>query len=71
MLHGGGRYIEDVREIPNDEALLQLLQIPAIPSSSAIGDRLRFIADAKGGLSGLSSCNREILKRGLKRTGKK
>ena len=64
MLHGGGRYIEDVREIANDEALLQLLQIPAIPSSSAIGDWLRFIADAKGGLSGLSRCNCAVLQRG-------
>ncbi len=71
MLHGGGRYIEDVREIANDEALLQLLQISAIPSSSATGDWLRFIGDAKGGLSGLSNCNRAILKRGLKITGKK
>jgi len=71
MLHGGGRYIEDVREIANDEALLQLLQISSIPSSSAIGDWLRFIGDVKGGLSGLSNCNRAILKRGLKRTGKK
>ena len=71
MLHGGGRYIEDVREIANDEALLQLLQISSIPSSSAIGDWLRFIGDVKGGLSGLSNCNRTILKRGLKRTSKK
>jgi len=71
MLHGGGRYIEDIREIANDEALLQLLQIPAIPSSSAIGDWLRFVADVKGGLSGLSRCNRAVLQRGLKRTGKK
>ncbi|HNW12685.1 MAG TPA: transposase, partial [Candidatus Rifleibacterium sp.] len=70
-LHGGGRYIEDVREIANDEALLQLLQISAIPSSSATGDWLRFIGKVKGGLSGLSSCNRQILKRGLKKTGKK
>lgn len=71
MLHGGGRYIEDVREISGDEALLQLLQISAIPSSSAIGDWLRFIGDAKGGLSGLSNCNRALLKKGLRRTGKK
>lgn len=71
MLHGGGRYIEDVREIANDEALLRLLQTPAIPSSSAIGDWLRFIGDVKGGLQGLSNCNRVVLKRGLKKTRKK
>jgi len=71
MLHGGGRYIEDVREIASDEALLQLLQISAIPSSSATGDWLRFIGDAEGGMSGLSNCNRAVLKRGLKKTRKK
>ena len=71
MLHGGGRYIEDVREIANDEALLELLQIPAIPSSSATGDWLRFIGEVNGGLSGLSNCNRAIVKRGLKLTKKK
>ncbi|MBU1106284.1 MAG: hypothetical protein KKB51_06425 [Candidatus Riflebacteria bacterium] len=37
MQHGGGRYLEDVREIANDEALLKLLGITAVPSSSAIG----------------------------------
>ena len=71
MLHGGGRYIEDIREISADEALLQLLQISAVPSSSAIGDWLRFIGDAKGGMPGLSNCNRALLKKALKRTGKK
>ncbi|MBU1107762.1 MAG: IS1380 family transposase [Candidatus Riflebacteria bacterium] len=71
MLHGGGRYIEDVREIASDEALLQLLQITAVPSSSAIGDWLRFIGDAKGGLSGFSRYNQSLLKRGLKNTGSK
>lgn len=71
MLHGGGRHIEDVREIARDDALLELLQISAIPSSSAIGDWLRFMGGVKDGLSGLSKCNRVLLKKGLKRTGKK
>ena len=71
MLHGGGRYIEDVREIACDEALLKLLQIRNVPSSSAIGDWLRFTGSAKGGLSGLSNCNRKLLKAGLKKTRKK
>lgn len=71
MLHGGGRYIEDVREISRDRALLDLLQIKQIPSTSAIGDWLRFVGDAKGGLTGLSQCNETILRKGLKRTAKK
>lgn len=59
MLHGGGRYLEDIREIARDEALLTLLGIEAVPSSSAIGDWLRFIGDVKNGLSGLSRCNQK------------
>jgi len=70
-LHGGGRYIEDIREIANDEAILKLLQISAIPSSSAIGDWLRFVGDTHGGLAGLSHCNRIVLKRALKKSGLK
>lgn len=68
MQHGGGRYLEDVREIANDEALLKLLGITAVPSSSATGDWLRFIGDTRGGLPGLSRCNRIVLKRGLKKS---
>ncbi|GAB1354347.1 hypothetical protein MASR1M12_30850 [Erysipelotrichia bacterium] len=30
MLHGGGRYLEDIREIARDEALLKLLGINAV-----------------------------------------
>ncbi len=71
MLHGGGRYLEDIREIARDEALLKLLGINAVPSSSAIGDWLRFIGDAKNGLAGLSRCNQTLIKRGLKKSGAK
>jgi hypothetical protein len=65
MLHGGGRYIEDLREISQDKALLELLQICEVPSSSAVGDWLRFIGNKKRGLSGLSQVNKVINKRGL------
>lgn len=71
MLHGGGRYLEDVREISLDRALLDLLQIKQVPSTSAIGDWLRFVGNVKGGLNGLSQCNRVILRKGLKKTGRK
>ncbi len=71
MLHGGGRYLEDIREIARDEALLTLLGIEAVPSSSAIGDWLRFIGDVKNGLSGLSRCNQKLVKKGLKKSGLK
>jgi len=71
MLHGGGRYLEDIREIARDDALLKLLGINGVPSSSAIGDWLRFIGDVKSGLTGLSRCNQALIKRGLKKSGLK
>jgi len=71
MLHGGGRYLEDIREIASDEALLKVLGITAVPSSSAIGDWLRFIGNLENGLKGLSRCNQALLKRGLKKLGLK
>jgi hypothetical protein len=40
MLYGGGRHIEDLREIINDNALAELLNIK-IPSVSTFGDWLR------------------------------
>ena len=40
MLYAGGRHIEDLREIINDNALAELLNIK-IPSTSSFGDWLR------------------------------
>lgn len=71
MLNGGGRYIEDVREIANDSALRNLLKLERIPSTSAIGDWLRFIGNKKQGLSGLSFCNKVLIKKSLKKYHKK
>lgn len=48
MLHGGGRTLEDLRELRADTGLLNLINIPCIPSSDAVGDWLRRQGDAKG-----------------------
>lgn len=66
-MHGGGRHIEDIREIANDEALCELLQIDTVPTSNATGNWLRFIGSKKKGLNGLLKMNRLLLKRALKR----
>jgi len=71
MLNGGGRYIEDIREISADEALRNILHLDCLPSTSATGDWLRFIGELKVGLSGLSACNNIVLKRSLKQSGLK
>ena len=66
-MHGGGRHIEDIREISNDEGLCKLLQMHTVPTSNATGNWLRFIGSNKKGLSGLLKLNRHLIKRALKK----
>ena len=48
MLNGGGRAIEDIREIKVDEGLRELLCIEKIPSSDAFYSWLRRMAKGNG-----------------------
>ena len=48
MLHGGGRSLEDLREIRVDRGLHHLLGMEHIPSSDATGDWLRRMGDGAG-----------------------
>jgi hypothetical protein len=68
MLNGGGRSLEDTRQIRTDEGLREILPLERIPSSDAFGDWLRNMG-VNGGLSGLERVNRELLKRGMKYDG--
>ena len=68
MLNGGGRKLEDLRQIRLDQGLREVLQLRQLPSSDASGDWLRASA-GKGGLVGLEKVNRRMLKRGLKGDG--
>jgi hypothetical protein len=68
MLNGGGRKLEDLRQIRQDRGLREVLQLDRLPSSDATGDFLR-TSGARGGLAGLGKVNRRILKRGLKGDG--
>jgi hypothetical protein len=70
MLNGGGRSLEDMREIRRDEGLREILSLQRMPSTDATGDWLRRTG-GNGGLEGLAKVNRRILKRGLKRDGVK
>ena len=64
MLNGGGRSLEDTRQIRMDEGLREILPLKRIPSSDAFGDWLRTIG-ANGGLSALERVNRKLLKRAM------
>ena len=66
MLSGGGRTLEDSREIRDDGGLRELLEMKRLPSADACGDWLRRSGN-NGGLEGLEKVNRQVLKRRLKR----
>jgi len=68
MLNGGGRSLEDTRQIRADEGLREILSLKKIPSSDAFGDWLRTMGST-GGLSGLEQVNRRLLKRAMKHDG--
>jgi hypothetical protein len=65
MLNGGGRSLEDSREIRSDVGLREVLPLRRMPSADATGDWLRRNWN-NGGLEGLGAVNRRILKRALK-----
>jgi len=68
MLNGGGRSLEDTRQIRDDEGLREILPLKRIPSSDAFGDWLRNMG-VNGGLSTLERVNRKLLKRAMKYDG--
>jgi hypothetical protein len=65
MLNGGGRTLEDSREIRSDTGLREILPLKKMPSTDATGDWLRR-SGINGGLEGLGAVNRRMLKRALK-----
>jgi len=68
MLNGGGRSLEDTRQIRDDEGLREILPLERIPSSDAFGGWLRNMG-VNGALCGLEKVNRRLLKRGMKYNG--
>ena len=65
MLNGGGRSLEDMRQIREDEGLREVLPLQRIPSADAMGDWLRRMWGS-GGLDGLERAAQRMLKRGMK-----
>jgi len=68
MLNGGGRGLEDLRQIKDDQGLREVMALERMPSSDATGDWLRRNG-VNGGLEGLAKVNRKSLKRGLRYDG--
>jgi len=69
MLHGGGRSLEDIRMLANDDGLPPLLDM-TIPSADATGNWLRRMGSGAG-LDGLQSVKNKHLKWAMKRETEK
>jgi hypothetical protein len=72
MLQGGGRSLEDLRELRNEEGLMKLIGRDEIPEPDTVGDWLRRMGDPKTGqlgLEGLDRVREKINERVLRKDG--
>ncbi len=72
MLQGGGRSLEDIRELKYEEGLLKLIGCDNIPDPDAVGDWLRRMGDLEAGqlgLKGLDKVRDTINQRILRKDG--
>jgi Transposase DDE domain group 1 len=72
MLQGGGRSLEDLRELKNEEGLMKLIDREEIPEPDTAGDWLRKMGDPRSGqmgLTGLDKVRDKITERILRRDG--
>jgi len=68
MLTGGGRSLEDLRTLKNDDALASLLKQETLPSTDAVGDWLRRTGAGEG-MNGLSRLNQRIVATRIRQAG--
>jgi hypothetical protein len=66
MLHGGGRTLEDLRELRVDKGLLNIIKLPCVPSSDAAGDWLRRQGEAEGEHS-FSKVHQHLFRQGIRK----
>ncbi len=72
MLQGGGRRLEDLRELKQEQGLMRLIGRDEIPEPDTVGDWLRRMGDpnrGQEGLKGLGEVRDKISGRILKRDG--
>jgi len=71
MLHGGGKKLEDMREIKGEVSLRELLGLKELPASSTMGDWLRRMGQDGRGLKGLGRVNKHEVTEVLRRDTRK
>lgn len=64
MLHGGGRSLEDLREIESDLALREVVGLKEMPRPCTVGDWLRRVGDV--GVKALGLVSRGVVRKVLK-----
>ena len=67
MLHGGGKTLEDLREIKGEISLRKLTDMEGMPASCTVGDWLRRMGGDRRGILGLGKVNDHLVKEILKR----
>jgi hypothetical protein len=67
MFHGGGRKLEDLRELRGEVSLCQLMDMAEMPAACTVGDWLRRMGENSRGLSGLEKVNAHLVKKVLKK----
>jgi len=63
MLHGGGRRLEDLRELGGEQEVLEELGLEAVPDAGTVGDWLR--RQGKRGVAGIDRVSRRLARRAL------
>ena len=67
MLHGGGKKLEELREIKGEVSLRELLEMEGLPASCTVGDWLRRMGKDNRGLSGLAKVESHLVVEVLRR----
>jgi hypothetical protein len=67
MFHGGGKKLEDLRELKGEISLRKLMEMEEMPASCTVGDWLRRMGENERGLAGLGQVNVHVVKRVLKK----
>jgi len=71
MLQGGGRSLEDLRELEREGGLMKLIGRDQIPDPDSVGDWLRRMGDPEKGLGGLGCVRDTLNQRILRWDGRK
>ncbi len=71
MLHGGGKALDDLRELQAEVSLCRLLQMEGLPDSTTVGDWLRRMGKDGAGLAGLERVNDHLNRQMLQKAKSK